>query len=200
VLSRAVNVGSQVAAGDELARLVGAQTYWVEATLPLSQLRWLEFPPEEGSGEASRVRVRQRGAWAPDSHRTGRLLRLIGEVDGETRMARLLVAVADPLAQEAAHSGKPRLMLGSYVQARIRGRPLSDVVRLDRDLLRRDRTVWVMADGELAIRDVDIAVLDRTHAYIRAGLRPGERVVTSELATVEDGAPLRLADDGGGSQ
>src|SRR5690606_1279945 len=37
VLSRLVNVGSQVTPGDNLAELVGARTYWVEATLPLAR-------------------------------------------------------------------------------------------------------------------------------------------------------------------
>jgi RND family efflux transporter MFP subunit len=194
VLSREVNVGSQVAAGDELARLVGADTYWVEATLPLAKLRWLTFPDDGGQG--SPVRVRNRSAWGPDAHRTGRLFRLIGTLERDTRMARVLVAVADPLAQSEANAGKPRLMLDSYVRARIRGRPLSDVVRLDRDLLRQNQTVWVMQDGELAIREVTIAVLDRDYAYIRDGLRAGEKVVTSDLATIKAGAPLRLKGEG----
>lgn len=195
VLSREVNVGSQVAAGDQLARLVGADTYWVETTVPVAKLRWLTFLENEAAGEGSRVRVRHRGAWAPDAYRTGRLFRLIGTLEGETRMARVLVAVDDPLAKAEANAGKPRLMLGSYVQASIRGRPLADVVRLDRDYLRQDQTVWVMQDGELAIREVAIAVLDNEHAYIRDRLRAGERVVTSDLATVKEGAPLRLKGD-----
>src|SRR5699024_2119536 len=39
ILNRNVNVGSQVAAGDNLGRLVGLDTYWVEATVSLSKLR-----------------------------------------------------------------------------------------------------------------------------------------------------------------
>ncbi|MEF8792569.1 efflux RND transporter periplasmic adaptor subunit [Thiohalorhabdus sp.] len=191
VLSRDINMGSQVAAGDRLARLVGADTYWVEATVPLAKLRWLTFREDEAAGEGSRVRVRNRGAWAPDAHRTGRLFRLIGTLEEETRMARVLVAVDDPLAQTAANADKPSLMLDSYVQTRIRGRPLADVVRLDRDYLRQDRTVWVMREGKLAIREVAIALLDRDHAYITGGLGAGEKVVVSDLATVKDGAPLR---------
>ena len=207
VLSREVNVGSQVAAGDRWARLVGADAYWVEATLPLAKLRWLTFRENGTADQGSRVRVRNRSAWGPEASRTGRLFRLIGTLEEDTRMARVLAAVDDPLAQAEANAGKPRLMLDSYVQARIRGGPLADVVRLDRDYLRQDQTVWVMQDGELAIREVALAVLDNDYAYIRDGLRAGERVVTSDLATIKEGAPLRLkgagagtADDGGTSQ
>ena len=193
VLSREVNVGSQVAAGDRLAHLVGSDTYWVEATVPMDKLRWLALPEGDGA-TGSPVRVRNRSAWPPGDWRAGHLFRLIGTLEADTRMARVLVAVDDPLAQGEA-AGKPRLMLGSYVQSRIQGRPLADVVRLDRDYMRQSQTVWVMRQGKLDIREVEVALSDRHYAYIREGLEAGERVVTSDLATIKDGAPLRLRGD-----
>lgn len=191
VLSRSINVGSQVASGDELARLVDAETYWVETTVPVSKLPWIRLPNGD-SAAGSRVRVRNRSAWGEDAYRSGRLYKLIGSLGQDTRMARILVRVRDPLARKEGAAGKPRLMLGSYVRTRIRGRPLSDVVRLDRPLLRKDDTVWVMEEGKLAIREVRIALRDAEHAYIREGLRAGEKVVVTDLATVQEGAALRL--------
>ena len=195
VLSRDVAVGSRVAAGDRLARLVGVARYWVEATVPVERLRWLRFP-QDGERPGARARIRDRSAWPADVHRTGRLERVIGRLEDDTRLARVLITVPDPLARKA---DKPRLLVNGYVHVRIRGRPLADVVRLDRDLLRQEETVWVMADGELAIHEVTIATRDAEHVYIRDGLDAGERVVTSDLATIRDGAPLRLrgaGDDG----
>jgi RND family efflux transporter MFP subunit len=188
VLSREVNLGSQVSPGDGMARLVGTDTFWVEATVPLDKLAWLEVPEILG-GRGSRVRIRNQGAWPPGTHRTGRLDRLVGTLEEETRMARVLVSVKDPLARET--SG-PALILGSYVRARIHGAEIRDVVRLDRDLLRKQDTVWVMDQGRLDVRAVDIALKDADHAYIESGLSGGERVVVSQLATVEEGKALRL--------
>ncbi|MBK1725480.1 efflux RND transporter periplasmic adaptor subunit [Halorhodospira neutriphila] len=206
VLSREVSVGSQAAPGDALARLVGTETYWVEATLPVDRLRWLAFVAE-GAGEGARVRLRDRSAWPADAARTGRLERLIGELGERTRLARALIAVDDPLARGEGAAERPRLLLGAYLECRIRGRPLDGVVRLEREHLREDETVWVYDDGELAIREVAIAVRDAEYAYIRYGLSGGERVVTSDLAAVREGAALRLkgaaadeapAEEGGG--
>ncbi len=189
VLSREVNVGSRVTPGDELARLVGAESYWVEATVPVAKLPWIRIPGPEAE-QGARVRIRDRGAWEAGMARTGRVDQLIGSLSDETRMARLLVAVADPLGREAA--GRPRLLLDAYVACRIQGRPLEGVVRLDRAYVREGGTAWVMADGELAIRELDIRVRDAEHAYVAGGLSDGDRVVTSELATVREGVPLRL--------
>lgn len=190
VIEREVDVGSQVNVGDPLARLVGVATYWVEVTVPVAKLRWLEFAAGKEAGGAP-VQIHNPGAWPDGVAREGRLFRLLGNLDDSTRMARVLVAVDDPLALDAP--SKPRLLLGTFVEARMQGEAVADVVRLDRDYLRSNDTVWVMDEqDQLAIRDVAIAVRDSEYAYIREGLRDGERVVTSSLATVQDGAPLRL--------
>lgn len=189
VLSREVNLGSEVSAGDPLARLVGLDTYWVETTIPVDKLRWLAF---SDGGRGAPVRVRNRTAWPADDYREGYLYRLVGELEGNTRMARALVAVDDPLAREA--SDAPPLMIGEYVACRIQGREIADVVRLSRDYVRKDDTVWVMDDGRLAIRPLDIVFRDAEFAYVRDGLSADDRVVTTNLATVEEGIRLRVED------
>lgn len=190
VLGRAVNLGSQVSAGTELGRLVGLDTYWVEATVPVSRLEWLEVPDDGAGGSRVTISVRSSGGT-----REGRVFRLIGELEGSTRLARILVTVDDPLARETDDPAVPRLMLGEYVECRIEGREIPDVVRVSRDYIRADDTVWLMVDGRLAIRPVDIVFRDDRHAYVREGLTADDAIVTTRLATVEEGLRLRL-DDG----
>ena len=191
VLERTVNLGSQVDVGEPLARLAGVQTYWIETTIPLDKLRWLSFDEGE-TGQGSPVSVRHRAAWAEGEHREGHLFRLIGELEGETRLARALIAVDDPLARVPEHAGAPSLIIGAFVECAIEGQEITDALRLPRDTIRSGDTVWVMRDGRLAIEPVDIVFEDATHAYIRGGLVPEDRVVTSSLATVREGAPLRV--------
>lgn len=190
ILTRNANVGSQVAPGDNLGRLVGLDTYWVVTTVPQSHLRWLTFPGD-GQAAPSEVRIRNRQAWSDDEVRTGTLHRLIGALEGETRLARVLVDVLDPMAYRS-DADAPPLMIGSFVEATIDAKPLADVIRLNRDYIRNNDTVWVMEDGVLRIRPVDIVFRDATYAYIAGGLDEQAQVVTTNLATVVDGAPLRL--------
>lgn len=190
ILSRNVNVGSQVAPGDALGRLVGLDEYWVEATVPVSKLRWLSIPENGGGG--STVRIRNRTAWEAEASREGQLFRMVGTLENETRMARVLITVTDPLSYRAANAEAPTLMIGAYVEAQMQAEPLHNVVRLNRDYVREEETVWVMEDGKLRIRDVSIVFRDAQYAYIESGLKDGARVVTTNLSTVSDGAPLRL--------
>lgn len=190
VLSREVSLGSQVSAGQSLGRLVGTGQYWVAATVPLAKLRWLRFNANSDAPGAPVV-LHHDTVWPEGESRAGRLTQLVGELDSNARMARVLITIEDPLAL-AQSAGQPPLVLGAFVRAAIEGQPLADVVRLERRLIRRNDTVWVMEDSKLAIRDVDIAFLDRDYAYIRSGLENGDQVITSELASVVSGARLRL--------
>ncbi len=192
VLSRDIGLGSQVSPGAALGRLVGIDRYWIEATVPIAQLQWLRVPDGDRSG--SSATVRNRSAWPAGTTRSGEVFRLIGELEGPTRLARILVSVEDPLARKT-DKDLPRLMLGEYVECRIEGREIADVVRLDRDYVREDDTVWLMIDGRLVIQPVSIVFQDESWAYIDEGLSADDRVVTTRLATVQEGLRLRLDED-----
>lgn len=190
ILSRLVNLGSQVAPGDTLARLVGVDEYWVMASVPLRDLRWLRFSDEDEAGSA--VRVRHATAWEEGVYREGFVTRLIGAVDSETRLARVLITVPDPLGRGGEG---PPLILGTIVQLQIEGQELNEVIRLDRDYLRQNNTVWVMADDKLEIREGEVLFRDAEFAYLRGGIESGDEIVTTSLATVSEGLALRRVNE-----
>jgi len=190
IISRNVDLGSQVAPGQNLGRLVGMDMYWVEITVPLSKLSWLSFPESEAE-KGSEVKIRNRTAWSEGHFRIGYLYKLIGALESQTRLARALVAVEDPLARQTSAGTKHSLIIGAFMETSIHGDEISDVIRLDRDYIRKDETVWVMADEKLQIRDVEIVFQDAQYAYIHSGLEENEKVVTTNLTTVVEGAKLR---------
>lgn len=191
ILERNVNVGSQVAPGNNLGRLVGMNTYWVVVTVPVSQLRWLSFPKAHSS-KGSEVIVRDRSAWSEGEYRTGELYKMVGALEEQTRLAQVLVSIRDPLGHQSDSSGQPRLMIGAFMETRIEGNELEDVIRLDRDYVRNNETVWVMEKGKLQIREVNILLNDAKYAYITDGLTENDQIVTTNLTMVADGAPLRI--------
>ena len=194
ILSRNVNVGSQVSPGQNIGRLVGMDTYWVEATVPLAKIRWLRFPKDEQT-KGSEVHVRNQSAWKAGEFRKGYLYKLVGALEDRTRMARVLVNVPDPLAYREQNKDGPTLMIGSFVEVNIRAEPLPNVIRLSRDYVRKDESVWVMENGKLRIKDVQILFRDSRFAYIQEGISENDSIVTTNLTTVVEGAGLRLASD-----
>ncbi|WP_127136890.1 efflux RND transporter periplasmic adaptor subunit [Flagellimonas oceanensis] len=190
ILSQNVTVGSQVAQGDNLGRIVGTDSYWVTATVPVSRLQHLKFP-ESNTEKGSIVHIENSSAWPSGAQRVGYLDRQIGALDNQTRLARVLVRVEDPLATTDELKEAPKLMIGTFVEVNIQADSIPDVVRINRDLVRTNQTAWVMKDNLLEIRELDIILTDNQYAYIQSGLSDGDKIVTTNLSTVTNGIELR---------
>lgn len=196
VLEATVETGAQVSSNTVVARMAGTDEYRVELSVPVTQLPWIELPRQDGT--ASTVRLFHDGVWGA-RHREGRVLRLRGDLAEPGRMARLLVTIADPLALTEERSGKPPLLLGSFLRAEILGREMEDVVPLDRAWLRAGDRVWVMNEkNELEIRDVKVLFRGSKRVYVREGIKAGERIVTSDIGVPAGGMPLRVNGDSEG--
>jgi len=193
VVERSVDVGSTVTAGMQLASLVGTDEYWVQVSVPVSQLRWLSIP-ELTADQGSSARVFHEAAWGEEATRTGTLTRLMTELEPQGRMARLLVTVADPLDFGLPSQQRHPLLLGSYVRVDLLGEHLQDVAR-ERTALRHGNQVWVMrADATLDIRDIDITWSGDDYVYVSEGLAEGDLLVSSDLGAPVQGMALRTAD------
>ncbi|GAA4324996.1 efflux RND transporter periplasmic adaptor subunit [Pontixanthobacter gangjinensis] len=193
ILSQNVTIGSQVSPGDDLGRLVGTDFYWIDLTVPVNKIKWLHFPSSD-SEKGSPVKIMSTSAWNKDEFREGYLYKQVGALDDQTRLARVLVRVPDPLGRNS-EKDKPELMIGSFVEAHMQAEEIKGFVRLNRDLIRSNNTVWVMQDGELQIREVEILLTDSKYAYISSGLEDGDSIVVTNLSTVSNGIKLRTAKD-----
>lgn len=195
VQARDVNLGSRVTASTALATLVGTDAYWVEVSVPVSQLRWIVIPKNKNE-TGSLVKIYDQAAWGKDGFRTGRVIRLAADLESEGRMARILVQVADPLALNPENAKAPRLLLGSYVRVTIEGRQVANAAALGREQIRDGDQVWIMdAANQLDIRHVDILYRGKDQVLISTGIDAGERLVVSDLSAPIQGMSLRLKDD-----
>jgi len=192
VEARTAILGSRVDATSVLATLVGTDEFWIEVAVASRELRWLAIPQQPGD-LGSLARVADEAAWGPGVTREGRVVRRYPDLEEEGRMARLLVAIADPLPQNGAEVVGRALLLGSFVRVVIAGRVIDGVV-VDRSHLRDGDNVWLMDDsGALEIRPVQVSYRGREEVVVSAGLQGGERVVASDLAAPVAGMPLRAA-------
>jgi len=195
VQSREVNLGARASESTVLAILVGTDAYWVEVSVPVSQLRWIQIPQTEGN-QGALVRVYDTAAWGDGVFRQGRVIRLESGLEEQGRMARLLVRVADPLSLQPDSAGKPRMMIGSYVRVEIEGNAVTSAAAIEREFIRNGNSVWVMdTDGSLAIRQVEIAFRGTDRLIITGGIKPGEQLVITDLAAPVAGMLLSTADD-----
>ncbi len=181
VRERHVNTGTQVSPSTPIATITGADTYWIIAPVPVSQLRWIEIP-DGAPSTGSPVRV-TAGEGAP---REGRVLRRLTNLEEGGRMAQVLIEVNDPLGGDSSP-----LLIGDFVRVEIEGVEITDVVALDRRFLRGHHEVWIMtSDDTLDIRPVDIAFRGERDVLVRSGLNENERIVITDLAAPVNGMKL----------
>jgi len=186
-----VDVGTRVTSASTLATLAGTDSCWLEVSVPVKQLKWIDIP-RGSTTQGSRVRITNPAAWGAGTFREGRVIRLAGGLEEEGRMARLFVEVDDPFTLKPENSGKPVMLLGSYVSAEIEGRPLEQVAAIAREHLRDGDRLWIMgADATLEIRQVDIVFRGRDQVLVADGVAAGEQLVVTDLAAPVAGMPLR---------
>jgi RND family efflux transporter MFP subunit len=192
VLQRQVDLGQLVGPGTPLATLVGTDQFWVQVSIPADRLGWIAIPGiagvAEGGGATAIVEQRLGDQLVK---RTGRVVRLAGDVDPVGRMAKLLVEIDDPLGLKVKEAGMP-LLLNSYVDVTIEGKEVAAVAEVPRVAMRGDRELWVMEGGKLAIKPVEVVWRKRSTVLVR-GLAAGAQVITSPVPAAVDGMAVRPA-------
>jgi len=192
---RNVNAGTQVNTVTPLLTFTGSDEYWIELTVPVDQLRWIQVPVTDGE-HGSKVRMKSESSRNGHSLREGEVLRLLPDLEPNGRLARLLVRVSDPLALIPANAGKAPLILGDYVSAEIEGVGIANATALERGLFHDGDLVWVMnGEMKLEIRPVTVAFRGPEKLVVTGGVKEGDLVITTDLPAAVEGMALRGAGD-----
>jgi len=185
------DLGSRVSVSTPLLTIIGTDEYWIEVLVPVDQLQWIRIPRSQ-SEQGALVKV-YNTAWGDTMFREGTVIRLLGQLEAQGRMARVLVSVKDPLSLDTDPADAPPLLIGSYVRVEIEGQTVSSVVPVRRNYLRDGSHIWIMNDQDtMEIRPVRIVFRDKDTVYISEGIRHGERIVTTDISAPVNGMLLRL--------
>ena len=187
LLKEAVDVGQLVSPQTRLATLVGTDSFYVQASVPVDRLGSIRIPTTNGRPGAP-AKVIHSLSNGTCNECEGRVVRLLGDISPAGRMARLLVEIENPLG-----AGKAPLLLGSYVRVEIEGRRLDGVYELPRNAIREGDRVWLMnADDQLEVRQVKIAHGRTDTVVVSDGIEAGDNIITSPIATPMPGMQLRV--------
>jgi len=193
VLEESVDLGQLVNAGGDVATLAGTGAFWVLASVPANRLAAVLEAAESGRNTARIYAEVDRDR--PQAARTGRLVRHLGQVDVEGRMAQVLVEIGDPLHLDDATDAVP-LPLNSYVRVELDAGTIDDVAAIPRRSLRENNEFWICGPADtLAVRKVDIVWRQDEQLAVRDVFEPGDRLIVSPLADALPGMALRPRDE-----
>lgn len=204
VVSESIEEGQLVQPGTQMATLIGTDAFWVRVSLPIEDLALIKVPGAKAldgtrleTGSAAQVFVRAAGNVGIE--RTGEVIRLVGELDPETRRAQVLVRIRDPLDPP---DGQLPLLPGAFVDVEIDGENLPGTRRVPRAaIVNGDEVLVADANDQLARRQLTIRWGDEDDVYVSDGLADGDRIIMDKVSPVIVGMALRTrpadeSDDG----
>lgn len=193
VLSATVGTGQFVNRGATVGLIHAIDSLDVGLPLTSRQLEYLDLPGDGDSLPDSLAPTVELETLVGRTTRTwtGRLVRAEG-IDAATQQLNVVARV-----EQLFNSPENPLRVGQYVDARISGRLLKDVFVVPRASVRDNREVLLLdAESRIVRRPVVVAWADEDNIAIREGLADGDVLVTTPLATVADGTPVRGTVDG----
>jgi RND family efflux transporter MFP subunit len=190
IRTKSVEKGSYVSTQEQLAELVCTDEYWIRVSIPVDRLKWISIPKNAGE-KGAKVRILYRNG----SELPGRVIKLMGDLEKEGRMARVLVCVRDPFGLKTPGRDRPPLIIGEYVSIEMEGRQLDNIYAIPRTALRDNVSIWIAKDdGKLEIQDVNTVWRNAQTVLVRDGLKPGDRLIISNLPAPVDGMSVKVQD------
>ncbi len=183
VMEKNVEYGSFVSVQGTLCTLVDIDRFSVLAQVPPDRLD--AFVIDERSGSSAIVYSRYS-----DQTWQGAVVRITGQMTGKSRMAGVIVQVADPMGKDRSEKDAP-LLLNDHVDVQILGQWFENVYALPRTFLREDQSVWVYTDGKLDIRKVDVVWREASRVFVSSGISPDDQIITSNLPAPVNGMALQ---------
>ncbi len=191
-----VDLGQYIMPGTPIARVY--DTRIAEVRLPLTdrQLALVNLPLAGESAskmtenhfpevEISAKMGGERYQWE------GVIKRTEASIDTRSRMYYAIVEIQNPFASEG-HNTKPSLMVGLFVDAKIKGKQLENIIELPSSSVFRRNRVFTL-DSENKISEVEVNVVKRNKhtSWVQGNIELGSRVVLNNQNFLSPGTLVK---------
>lgn len=200
VRKKDVDIGQYVSIGSRLGVTFAIDQIEVRLALPEHKIPYIDLPDairsRSGKASAHSTAVILSTRVAGVEHQwMGRLVRTEGVLDERSRVLFAVVQVDDPYGIDLlarAEDFQP-LRVGSFVEASIPGRHLTNLALLPPHVLRTGNKVWVIdKDKNLQERQVEVLNLEGEKVYVSEGLIDGDLVCLTHLSSPLPGVSVEI--------
>lgn len=169
-------IGKYVTVGDALAKLIPAAG--LEARFHVGSGAFQRFLANGNYRE-----IKAQVVWAGETHDA-----VLDRVESQVTTAS---GGIDVFAKIGGLDVDTDLRPGVFVEVRVPGAQYDDVIRVPEEAVHGGDTVYVVVDGRLVPRRVELATRDGGDALIRGDFEPGDRLVTTRFPEIGPGLKVR---------
>ncbi|MBE9537677.1 MAG: efflux RND transporter periplasmic adaptor subunit [Proteobacteria bacterium] len=193
IRTKETDLGEYVAPGKTLAKIFSVDYAEVRLAIPQSKLAYLDLPGVGGYTGSEAAVALYTDVSGDINHWPAKLHRTEGVFDERSRVLFTVVRIEDPYALQDSSTPRLPLRIGTFVNANISGKSISDLVTLPHHILRPGNLIWVIdRDLKLQNRKVSILRTGGDNIYVSAGLDNGELVSLTSLDATFSGARVKI--------
>ncbi len=192
IKEKQVDIGQYVSTGSTLAMTFAVD--YAEVRLPIKQrdIEFLNLPKiNQQDHNASQVDIfyqlmGRQHTWSSN------LTRYEGEVDSRSRVHYVVAQVNDPYSVLPTNEHQ-ELRIGTFVNAKIAGKMVSDIVVIPRDAIHGANKLYLVdEDNKLHIQAINVLRNDADYVYSHDVFSQGHRLITTQMETPVEGMSLRI--------
>lgn len=171
IVSTGLRAGSTARDGTLLGEIINLENLEVEVPVQVQDIQWIDRgkPVVFTSSEI-------QGQWE------GRISRIGKSIDARTQTVPIYCSISTP--RQALYSGV-------FLRADIPGKIIPNAVALPQSIIYNGRYAYLVEEGELAYREVNIARKETEIVIVAGGLATGDTLITELLQGVAPGMPAR---------
>ena len=182
--------GQYVMPGTPLAEIYNVGIMEVEVHIPPREAVWLHLgdggimDPRRGEPIRARIVFETPGkefSW------DGVVSRVKGQMEERTRTLPLVIEVRNGHPAQ----GHP-ILPGMFVKVEIMGKRMHGLFILPREALRENKSVYVVKNGTVEVRPVEVVRRSGDQVYIGKGISQGEEIVTRFAGVLSGGMKVRV--------
>ena len=190
IAKKITETGQYVMAGTPLAEIYNVGIMEVEVRIPPREAIWLHFGAggiiDLKGGDPVKAKIvfetpLQRLSW------DGFVSRVKGQMEEHTRTLPLVVEVKNGHPSQ----GHP-ILPGMFVMVEIVGKKVDDLFLLPRKSVRENSSIYVVNNGKIEVRPVEILRRSGDQVYVKKGVSHGEKVVTRFPGVLSEGMKVRV--------
>lgn len=186
VENRNIGLGSFVAMGSNVGKLLGTDIAEVRLPVADNQLQFLVSQGKQAKVNLVGTFAGNKTTWEANISRSE------GVVDNKSRMSYLVAEVRDPYYLNTPNDASTPLRFGAYVNAEIIGQQLAGATSIPRYLISEGRVATLNGELKLEFVNVEIARSEGKNVIVTGGLKSGDQIITSALDYPVDGMQLAL--------
>ncbi|WP_340113340.1 efflux RND transporter periplasmic adaptor subunit [Maribellus mangrovi] len=165
-------VGAYVNTGAQIARMIRTDNIEIEVPVPNGESNWIKVGDKVEVHELNNNDVL-----------SGTVIRISNFIDANTQSRSIFIKVVSTAGHE--------LLPGEYKKVSFPGQAIKRAMEIPRNAVFNSNEVYVVIDGKLKKREIDILKTTETTLIFR-GLKEGAKVVVQPLINVKENTPVGI--------